>query len=180
MKYVALLRGINVGGNNIIKMLALKEAFEKIGMTHVLTFIQSGNVIFESPEKKSDVLTKKLETMLTKTFSYKARIVVFSHEQLKQVVAKAPKDWKTKTDIRCYVGFLLPPMTAADAVKQIVINEAVDILDTGPGVIYMTTLMSGLTKSGFTKMIGTNIYKEMTIRNLNTTRKLLELMEKSV
>lgn len=177
MKYVALLRGINVGGNNIIKMLALKEAFEKVGMTQVLTYIQSGNVIFDTAEKDSAVLTETLETMLSETFGYKARVVVFSHDQLKQVVTKVPSKWKTKTDIRCYVGFLLPPLTPSAAEKEIVINEAVDSLETGPGVIYMTTLMSGLTKSGFGKMIGKKIYQEITIRNFNTTRKLLELME---
>lgn len=176
MKYVALLRGINVGGNNLIKMLALKEAFEKSGFKNVRTLINSGNVIFESDEKDSEKLTKKLEDMLTKTFNYNARVMVRSHEQVKQIVAAVPNEWKTSTDLRCYVGFLAESVTD-DAIKEVGVREGVDSLKVGPGVLYMTTLLSALTKSAFNKLIGKKIYQDMTIRNYNTTKKLLALME---
>lgn len=61
MKYVAFLRGINVGGNSIVKMLELKEAFIKSGFINVLTYINSGNVIFESDEKDIERIEKKLK-----------------------------------------------------------------------------------------------------------------------
>lgn len=177
MKYVALLRGINVGGNNLIKMLALKEAFEMIGLKSVITYIQSGNVIFESDEKDSEKLTKKLETMLTKTFAYNARIVVKSHDQVKKIIADVPHEWNTSNDLRCYIAFILEPLTAADAVKEVGIKEGVDSLKVGPDVLYMSTLLSALTKSQFNRLASRKVYKEMTIRNYNTTKKLLALME---
>jgi uncharacterized protein (DUF1697 family) len=176
MKYIAFLRGINVGGNNLISMLALKEAFGKDGFTNVGTYINSGNVIFESDEKNIEKLTKQLEVLLTKTFTYKARVVVKSHEQLKEIAANVPKEWKTNTDIRCYMGFLTEFVTDAD-IKEIKLREGIDSMKVSNGVIYMTTLLSGLTKSGFTKMASQKIYKEMTIRNYTTTKKILNLME---
>lgn len=177
MKYVALLRGINVGGNNIIKMSALKAAFEKSGYTQVRTYINSGNVIFTSEEKNSKKITDALEAMLTKTFSYNARVMIRSHQELKDVQTHFPKEWKNQTDLRCYVGFLADALSPEESAKEIKIKEGIDFLETGPGVLYMTTLMSLRTKSSFNKLVGTNIYKEMTIRNYTTVNKLLKLME---
>ena len=89
-KYLALLRGINVGGNNIIKMTDLKSCFEKLGFTDVLTYIQSGNVVFTSDIKDKTRLTKKIEHALTERFNYKALVVVITHRELKKVVDEAP------------------------------------------------------------------------------------------
>lgn len=178
MKYVALLRGINVGGNNIIKMIALKECFEKNEFTNVVTYIQSGNVIFESDEKNIKKLTDKLEKMLSSTFNYKARVILKSYKQMKEIIKNVPVEWNKKQDIRCYIGFFSEYISAEEAKQEIKVNEKVDSLTVDPGVVYMTTLMSGLTKSAFNKLIGTKVYQEMTIRNFNTSKKILELMEK--
>lgn len=176
-RFVALLRGINVGGNNSIKMSTLKEAFEKSGLKNVLTYINSGNVIFESDEKKTGKLTEEIEKMLSKTFHYKARVIVKSQDQIQQIVANVPKEWQSRKDIRCYVGFLSDVVDAKIAAREIILKEGVDSLKTGTGVFYMTSLLSALTKSAFNKLVGTKIYQEMTIRNYNTTRKILALME---
>ncbi len=178
MKYVALLRGINVGGKNIIKMVELKECFERNGFLKVVTYIQSGNVIFESAEKNKRKLTNKLEEMLSNTFTYKARVILKSDEQIKEIIKNVPEEWNKQQDIRCYIGFLSEIIYADEATKEIKVNEKVDSLKSGPGAVYMTTLMSGRTKSAFNKLIGTKIYQEMTIRNFNTTKKILELLEK--
>ena len=86
MKYVALLRGINVGGRNIIRMAALKVCLEQHGFRNVATFIQSGNVIFESDERNAGKLTTQIEGALSKMFDYDSRVVLRSHAQLKAVV----------------------------------------------------------------------------------------------
>ncbi len=177
MKYVALLRGINVGGNNLIKMISLKETFEKNGCTNVVTYINSGNVIFEVDEKNSEKLTRQLEDMLTKTFRYKARIILKSFEQIKQIISNVPSIWKTGNDLRCYISFLMDPVTATDAAKEVEIKEGVDSLKVGLGVLYMTTVMEKRTQSAFSKLMAKKIYQNMTIRNYTTTLKLLALME---
>jgi len=91
-QYLVLLRGINVGGNNIIKMADLKICFENMGFTDVVTFIQSGNVVFRSTEKDKTKLTTKIESVLSTTFSYKSRVVTVTHKELKRTVEDAPKD----------------------------------------------------------------------------------------
>ena len=177
MKYVALLRGINVGGRNIIRMGALKVCFERQGLRSVATFIQSGNVIFESDERNAEKLTTQIEGALSKMFDYDARVVLRSHAQLKAVVAGVPKAWKTRTDLRCNIAFLRGPVTARHALAQVDVEPQVDAVQGGKGVLYLSTLMSGLKKSRFPKVIGKSIYRHMTIRNYNTCRRLLALME---
>lgn len=177
MKYLALLRGVNVGGNAVIKMADLKKAVEKTGFTSVSTFIQSGNVIFESVETDSAKITGVLEKDLKKTFMSEIRVVLRTYEQLKKVVAEVPPDWNKRKDIRCYIAFVREPVTAQDVMREIEIREGIDFVKAGDGVVYMTTLLSALTKSKFTKIISKPIYKDMTIRNYNTVQKLVKLME---
>src|SRR5688572_13819955 len=89
--YVALLRGINVGGNNLIKMPALKACFETKGFEQVRTSIQNGTVIFVSPEPRTAALPEQIESMLAATFKYPPTVVVRSQKQMRAIVDKAPK-----------------------------------------------------------------------------------------
>jgi uncharacterized protein (DUF1697 family) len=175
-KYVALLRGINVGGKNIIKMNALQKAVEACGYKNVLTFIQSGNVMFDAQEKNIQNVTVTLEKALSKVFNYQSKIVVISHDQLKQVLSQVPSEWKTKNDVRCYIAFIKEPVTAQEVREQTKPKEGIDTAKTGNGVLYMSTLLSGITKSGFTKLIGTKVYKDITIRNYTTVQKICAMM----
>ena len=179
MKYLALLRGINVGGNNVIKMAELRNAFERSGFTNVATYITSGNVIFESAETKAGMLTDVLEQALSQTFHFDARLVVKSHDQLKDIVSQVPSEWKHQHDLRCYIAFIKEPTTTQQVLNEIEIKEGIDFVQAGQHVVYLSTRLSGLTKSGFTKLVGKKIYKDMTIRNYSTTQKLLALMEKN-
>ncbi len=178
MKYVALLRGINVGGNSIIKMVDLKAAFEKAGFKNVATFIQSGNVVFESTSGNAGSITKKLENSLSKRFKLNLRLIVRSHDQLKNILKKVPKTWIKGEDLRRYIAFIKETVTTKDVLKEVELNEGIDFVHPGQGVVYMSTKMSGLTKSRFTKLAAKKIYKDITIRNYNTTQKILALMEK--
>ncbi|HEU0252377.1 MAG TPA: DUF1697 domain-containing protein, partial [Pyrinomonadaceae bacterium] len=74
--FVALLRGVNVGGNNMISMKSLKESFEKLGFTQVATYINSGNIIFKSRETDARKLEKKIEQMLLKEYALDSKVVL--------------------------------------------------------------------------------------------------------
>lgn len=177
-RYVALLRGINVGGNNIIKMTDLKACFETLGLQDVITYIQSGNVVFSSGESNAAKITDQLESALSKTFNYKSRLVLRSQQQMKAIVAKAPRGFGTKPDLYRYdVIFLKAPLTAARAMKSVTTKEGVDEAYSGSGVLYFSRLISKATQSHLTRIIGLPVYQDMTIRNWNTTTKLLALME---
>lgn len=73
--YIALLRGINVGGKNIIKMNDLKKVFESIGLNEVQTYIQSGNVLFKSSEE-NELLLKKIEHEIEKVFGFSVTVII--------------------------------------------------------------------------------------------------------
>ncbi len=177
MKYIALLRGINVGGKSIIKMADLKKTTEQCGFTNVRTYIQSGNIIFESDELVTGKVKEKLEGSLSKNLKFDSGIIVLTSEQLGKIVSEVPSDWNNRHDLRCYIAFIREPVTAQEVMRETKPKEGVDFIKTGEGVLYMSTLLSGLTKSGFTKLITTKVYKDITIRSYATAQKLLALMK---
>ncbi len=177
---MALLRGINVGGHNIIKMVDLKSCIEGCGCTKVKTFIQSGNVIFESSEKNLEKLSQKIETALSHDFNYTASIVLKTADDMNAIIAGVPQEWHDQSNVRCNVAFLKEPITPDTALADIEIKEGVDTIASGPGVVYMSTQIDKLSSSVFPKLVSKKIYKKMTIRNLNTTQKLYHLMHEDM
>lgn len=175
MKYVVFLRGINVGGNGQLKMSELKETLEKEGFENVRTYINSGNVVFETKNKSIDSLTKQMDKLLSKTF-FPLETVVLSYDEVKTIAENVPKSWKSE-DVRKYIAVMISPAKPADVISEVQLREGVDEMNIGHRVVYMTTKMEGLTKSGFTKMASKPIYKKMTIRNYNTLQKILQIME---
>ncbi len=176
MQYVALLRGINVGGNNIITMADLKRAFEHNGFHEVKTFIQSGNVVFNTNQGNAEEVRAKIENFLAKTFGYAARIVLLTKTELEDILAAVPAIWKSDADIRCYIAYIRKPLTATEVAAAITPNPEIDTMEVAGQAVYMTTVQSGLSKSSFVKLVGKKVYTEMTIRNYVTSKKIAELM----
>ena len=176
-RYVALLRGINVGGKNLIKMTALKACFEKHGFEDVVTYIQSGNVLFSSREPGRK-LTLVIEEVLGATFAYQASVVLRSRKQMQEIVERAPRGFGTQpAKYRYDVIFLMEPLTAATAIQSVLLKPGVDQAHAGKGVLYFSRLASKAAQSRLSKVMSLPIYKSMTIRNWNTTTKLLQLMQ---
>jgi uncharacterized protein (DUF1697 family) len=178
--YVALLRAINVGGSNLIRMPALKACFEAQGLRDVATYIQSGNVLFTAARTDQPALTSQIEQALSKTFAYRSRVVVRSFKQMKSIVEGAPKGFGRSPALYRYdVIFLKHPLTADEALKGLTPKPGVDRIFAGDGVLYVSRLISKAAQSHLTRLVGTPAYQNMTIRNWNTTSKLLELMERT-
>lgn len=180
MKYrhVALLRGINVGGNNIIKMVDLKSLFEELGFSDVSTYIQSGNVIFSSAESNLARLSRKIERALGKRFVYKACVAIVSQSTLTSVVKQAPKGFgKAPSKYRYDVIFFKAPATPKAAIGDIAVREGVDAVAAGKHAVYASRLIARASQSRISKIVSHPLYKSMTIRNWNTITKLLSLMK---
>jgi uncharacterized protein (DUF1697 family) len=161
----------------MIKMSALKACFENQGFTDVATYIQSGNVLFQAAEKDLERLTRGIERALSEQFNYASRVVVVSHDQLKDAVKRAPKGFGSNpAEYRYDVLFLRAPLTAAEAMKSITTKPGVDEAFAGKGVIYFSRLIAKATSSYISRIVALPIYQSMTIRNWNTTTKLLALM----
>lgn len=179
-RYVALLRGINVGGNNLIKMTALKACLEKQQLQDVVTYIQSGNVVFGAKESVAATLCTRIERALAAAFGYQASVVLRTQKQMKDVVERAPKGFGTQPDKYRYdVIFLKEPLTAPVAIKSVPIAPGVDEAHAGGGVLYFSRLISKASKSRLSKFMSSPLYKSVTIRNWNTTTKLLQMMDAS-
>ena len=174
---LALLRGINVGGNNIIKMEALKKTFAEMGCTGVQTYIQSGNVIFYHAEKNRAALLAQIEQALSKQYRYEARLALYTLAEMKKIIAAIPPGFGEEPDTYRYdVWFVLHGATAHDVMQRLTLREGVDQAYRGPKAVYTARLTSQATKSRLTKIIQEPVYQYLTIRNWNTTRKLVELM----
>jgi len=176
MVYVALLRGINVGGNNIVKMTALRDAFEALGFTAVATYIQSGNVVFTARSGDKAALTKKIESALAKTFAYDSKVVIVSAKELAAVVDEAPRGFgKDPARYRYDVLFVKPPLDPRAALSEVPTAPGVDEVHAGTHALYFRRVIAEATKSRLSKLVQKPIYKSLTIRNWNTTMKLLEM-----
>ena len=176
-RYIALLRGINVGGNNLIKMLDLRTSFAKMGFTDVVTYIQSGNVLFSSKQTNKTKLSALIEKALSETFSYESRVVVVSASDMEQVVAQAPKGFgKDREQYRYDVLFVREPLTTGEALKELPIAPGVDTVHAGDHALYFRRLDSKAAQSRLNKLVQRPVYKNLTVRNWNTTIKLLEMV----
>jgi uncharacterized protein (DUF1697 family) len=175
-QYVALIRGINVGGRNKVPMADLRRAFEDAGYQSVTTYIQSGNVLFES-DRPSGSLEADLEAKLEGRLGIPLVVVVRSHRQLRSVVDKAPKGFGNPKTHHSDVLFLKGPLTSRQAMKVVQLADKVDQAWPGTGVLYFARLSALRTKSRMSKIVGTPEYQQMTIRSWTTTTKLLELLD---
>jgi uncharacterized protein (DUF1697 family) len=177
IQYLVLLRGINVGGKNVVKMADLKAAFEALGFSNVITYIQSGNVLFQSAEKDKALLTVTIEKGLSKRFNFEAKVVVISQKELAAIVKSAPNGFgEDDKKFRYDVIFLKKPLTPKAAMESVKVREGVDTAHAGKHALYFSRLISQASQSYLTKIIGMPVYQFMTIRNWNTTTKLLVLM----
>src|SRR5512144_2168438 len=114
MRYVALIRGINVGGNGIVPMSKLKAAFEGCGVKNVSTFIASGNVLFEATR------APKLEARLSRMLGLPIRSTLRTHGEMQAIVKDAPEGFGSKPEkFRYDVWFVIPPMTAEKVVAAL-------------------------------------------------------------
>jgi uncharacterized protein (DUF1697 family) len=176
-RYVALLRGINVGGNNLIRMADLRACLEADGFDDVRTYIQSGNVVFTA-SGSSATLTARLERTLSKEFGYEATVAVRSARQFRAIVDGAPEGFGADRErYRSDVIFLMPPLTPARAIADVPTREGVDRAWTGPAVLYFERLAARASQSRLSKIVSLPIYRSLTIRNWATTCKLLEMVE---
>ena len=177
--YVILIRGINVGGKNKVSMTGLRTCLEELGCSQVSTYIASGNVIVDS-STRHDELQAQIETALPKTFKLDSeliKVLVLTRKQLQAVIANKPKGFGEQPDKYHSDAIFLMGIDASQAMPVFDPREGVDTVWPGDGVIYSQRLSAQRTKSRLNKIVGTPVYQSMTIRNWNTTTKLLKLLE---
>ena len=176
--YVALLRGVNVGGNNMISMSALKESFTALGFAQVTTYINSGNIVFKSKETDARKLEQKIEAMLAKEYDLGSRVVIRSLAEMERLVESLPPSWTGDNRWRYNVIFLRHTIDAEDILTDVPIKDGIEELFYRPGTLLWAAQVSEITRSNMVKLASRKMYQDMTVRNLNTTKKLCALMKK--
>lgn len=176
MRYVALLRGINVGGKSVVRMADLKKCVEELGYDDVSTFIASGNVLFETVERNSAKLESAIERALERRFRLPITVVVRSRTEVGRIVKAIPPSWIGNDSLRVNVAFLRRTRDGRALAREFEPREGVDELVATKSALIWATRRDALTRTGMQKLIRDASYKDMTVRNLNTTLKLEELL----
>ena len=178
MKYIALLRGINVGGNNKVSMAELKICFESLGFTSVITYINSGNVIFEFKKTNIAELVAMCEEAINNQFGFHIICSVITADDLKNAWLKRPKWWGEDGESKHNAIFVIAPTTAKQIFQSI--GEAKPEYEKVAAVepiIFWSAPIKTFGRTRYSKIVGGKFYKSITIRNDRTTKKLLELSQ---
>lgn len=176
-RYIALLRGINVGGKNKISMPALKIAFEEVGFLNVITYINSGNVIFSSDINNESELKKISEFAIANTFKLNISVTVVSAKKLSDTLNNSPDWWDTDNkDIYDNAIFVISP-TSVEEVYAAVGNPKLEYerVSHYGNVIFWSASLKNFSKTRWSKIASSSVNSKVTIRNANTSKKLLKL-----
>lgn len=178
--HVALIRGINVGGNNIVPMAQLRTALQEAGATEVRTYIQSGNVVLAMPGAAAADVNAAVEAVLADSFGVNTVVVTIEAAALRDVVAQAPAGFgQEESDFKFDVVFLRPGLEVAELAPRIRAREGVDQVWPGPGALYFRRKNAQITKSYMSKIVAMPEYKGMTIRNWRTTTRLAQMLDEA-
>lgn len=179
MKYVALLRGINVGGNRKVSMTELKDVFTQLGFDDVATYINSGNVVFSSLSVPDSLA---IERALYTTFGFVIETLVLSSQQMVAIAEAIPADWTNdaprpdKSGQKSDVLYLFSDIDKPDIIKSIGHKPEIENMLYVPGAVLANVERINQSKYSLLKLMGTPLYKRMTIRNIKTARKLADLV----
>lgn len=169
MKYIALLRGINVGGNRKVEMKRLRNLFEALGFANVVTYLNSGNVIFES-DLKQESLQKEIPKKLKKEFGFEIQILVKNEKEVKKIADAIPKNWKNDSEQKTDVAYLFPEIDSKNIIDDLPVRKEFIDIRYIKGAIIWNVKRKEYNKSHLNKIISLKQYQLMTVRNVNTAR----------
>jgi uncharacterized protein (DUF1697 family) len=176
ISYIGLLRGINVGGKNMLKMTDIRDCLRRNGYRNVQSYIQSGNLIFEAPEQDTELQARTIEALIAKDFGLAVPTVVVTATRWKQIVEHAPATWGVDATWKHNLLVLIEPYNIQEVMESVgTIKPDIESLTAGQGVLYqsMSKELFGKTTTG--KLASSPLYKKMTVRNYNTCMKLIAM-----
>jgi uncharacterized protein (DUF1697 family) len=175
---VSMLRGVNVGGRNQIKMETLRALYESLGLEDPRTYVQSGNVVFRTKERNLSALAKRIEDAVEQSFGFRPAVIIRTTSELRGAIARNPFARRRGIDpSKFLVTFLAsaPTAEARDQVLKIKADPEELFVDGREVYIYFPNGLARpkLAWSTIAKMLGTS----GTARNWNSVTKLLEIAE---
>lgn len=158
-------------------MAELRECFERAGFTDVSTYINSGNVLFSSDVTDKAALVTQCETAIETMIGFHVICSVVAADELKEALAHAPVWWGKDKEATNNALFVIAPATPKTIMKEVGEPklEYEKVAASGP-IIFWSAPRKTFHRTQYKNIVGTKIYQSVTIRNVNTTRKLLELV----
>ncbi|EPC8417624.1 cytoplasmic protein [Bacillus wiedmannii] len=173
--YITLLRGINVGGHKVIKMAELKQMFESIELKQVKTYIQSGNIVFES-EKDIDFLNKRIQSEMKNVFGFDVPVMLRTHEEFINMIKRCPYEADSLLDGESiHVAFLANELSEKEKdhlLKQKNETEDCFIHEKVVYLFFKNSIRNSKLMSLFQKL-----HTPATVRNWRTVNKLKTIVE---
>ena len=181
IKYIALLRGINISGKNKISMSELKLELEKNKYQNVSTYLNSGNVIFESNINNKETIMKDIYKIIKNKFNLEVPIFVMTSLELEDILNNSPKWWGTDNkEIYDNLIFIITPTKYEDVYNTIgEPKEDIEKIKEYNNSIFWSYDLKNYRKSNWwSKTASTNISDKITIRTANTMKKILEICKR--
>ncbi len=171
MKYIALLRGINVGKEKRIDMKDLKRIFESLDFKNVSTYINSGNIFFEIKEKQKD-LDEKVKERLKTEYDLDIPTLIKTEEEIKYIANVIPEEWQNNSEEKTDVAYLFSEIDSEEILNELPFKKEYIEIKYVKGALIWNVKRKNYNKSQLNKIIGHRLYQFMIVRNVNTARHL--------
>ncbi len=181
MKYIVLLRGVNISGKNEVSMPKLRQLLEENNYQNVSTYLNSGNIIIESNINNKELIIESISKIIEFNFNIKIPIYIMTVPELKDILNNSPSWWgTTNKEIYDNLIFIIPPTTYEEVYNTIGSpKENIDQIEEYHNTIFWSFVLKDYRKSTWwIKTASTSITNKITIRTANTMKKLLQLSQK--
>lgn len=179
MKYVALLRGINVGGNHRVPKAEFRAVLEELGFQDVEIYINSGNAVFTSDHQPN---ASEVQAVLEAHFGFPIPTLILSGEKIQAIAAAIPAGWANdapkpdKSGQKSDVLYLFDDINRPDIIEKLGHKPEIETMIYVDGAVLANISRENQTKYSLLRIVGTPLYRQMTIRNITTAKKLAELV----
>jgi len=160
----------------MVDMRKLKGTFDRLGFGGVRTYINSGNVVFTASARSHAQLTPRIEAAITEDFGLDVPVVVRTADEFARLTEAVPAAWVNDASMKCDVFFLWPDVDRPSVVDEVPHRPAIEDVRYVPGALVRRIDRKNVNKSPLTRIVGTDLYRRMTVRNINTVRKLQDLV----
>lgn len=178
MKYVALLRGVNVGGHHRVPKAEFQAVLESLGFSDVVIYLNSGNAVFTSEYEPK---CEKVQAVLEKHFGFDIPTLLLPGERLKAIAAAIPAKWTNdtprpdKSGQKSDVLYLFDDINTPDILDKLGHKPEIESMLYVDGAVLANITRANQLKGSLQQLVGSKLYSQMTVRNVNTARKLAEL-----
>ncbi len=175
--YVALLRGVNVGGKNKVAMAELRQVFEGLGFCEVQSYINSGNIIFRASRVDIPKMISDIECAIEARFGFAVRVALLDSSEYIEAIESAPAWWGESANTKHNALFMLSPATAQRVLDEVgATDDAYEMIASCGEVVFWSAPMETSSRTRLAKIVNKELYSLITVRNANTCHKIAALM----